>query len=310
MSVQVPTPPEKTPFVMAGFYKFVSLPDFEELQEPLQKLCMAQSLRGTILLAEEGINGTLSGAAKNIQAFWDSFAATPEFADITPKFGFCATHAFNRMKVRLKREIVTIGRDTDPTATGTYIAPQDWNALISDPDVLVIDARNQYEVAIGSFAGAIDPQTDSFGELPAKLDALAAQKPKKIAMFCTGGIRCEKASAYLVGQGVENVFQLEGGILKYLEQVPQEESLWQGDCFVFDRRVSVRHGFAQGYEEGDYEVCHACRMPLAPEDKTHADFEAGVACHHCIGHHSEADRRRFRERRKQLALAHARAECD
>ncbi|HCL48170.1 MAG TPA: hypothetical protein DHW86_01510, partial [Rhodobiaceae bacterium] len=219
--------------------------------------------------------------------------------------------AFHRMKVRLKQEIVSMGQPhIDPVgAVGTYVRPEDWNALITRDDTLVIDTRNAYEVAIGTFDGAVNPETDSFRAFPAWVDGYLAalpddKRPKNIAMFCTGGIRCEKSTAYLVGQGYENIFHLQGGILKYLETVPQEDSTWQGDCFVFDERVSVTHGLA----EGDYDMCHACRMPLSAAEKNLTSYEPGVACLHCIETRSEADRQRFRERQKQIKLATARGE--
>ncbi len=303
--------PAEAPILVAAFYKFVALSDLSVRQTVLQELCSAHDILGTILLAREGINATVSGPSAGIQALLDFFAATPEFADIRPKFSFAAAQAFHRMKVRLKGEIVTMGQaDIDPlTDAGAYVSPQDWNTLIADADTLVIDTRNAYEVAIGTFANAVDPKTGSFREFPDWADAYLAnlkgdEKPKNIAMFCTGGIRCEKATAYLVGKGYANVFHLAGGILKYLEEIPEAESAWRGDCFVFDSRVSVGHGLA----EGDYDMCHACRMPLTEADKRGADYEHGVSCRHCVGRHSEADRRRFRERQKQIKLARARGE--
>ena len=213
---------------------------------------------------------------------------------------------FRRLKVRLKREIVTLGHPVDPNAVvGTYVAPEDWNAVVNDPDTVLIDTRNDYEVSIGTFEGAVDPRTSSFGQFPEwwgeNRDALEG---KRIAMFCTGGIRCEKSTNYLISQGIEDVYHLKGGILQYLEDVPEEESLWQGDCFVFDERVSVGHGLSQG----PHALCRACRRPLTPRDMERPEYEAGVQCHHCVNEHSEADRARFRERQKQIALAKARGE--
>ena len=299
------------PYTVSAFYKFVALPDFEALRAPLATICKKHAIKGTILLAREGLNGTVCGTHEAISALLAHFAKDPRLADIQPKYSFAGAPAFNRMKVRLKQEIVSMGQpDIDPQGSvGTYVKPEDWNALIARDDTLVIDTRNAYEVAIGSFEGAVDPKTESFREFPDWVDNYLAQlpkenRPKNIAMFCTGGIRCEKSTAYLVGQGYQNIFHLEGGILKYLENVPQQDSKWQGDCFVFDQRVSVGHGL----EEGDYDMCHACRMPLTQDDKQHAAFEAGVACGHCIDRHSEADRDRFRERQKQIKLAQARGE--
>lgn len=309
--INVPAAPVETPVVVAAFYKFVALPDFEALRPSLQTLCQKHGVLGTILLAKEGINGTVSGPREGLQTLMDYFAATPRFADIVPKFSFAETQAFHRMKVRLKNEIVSMGQpDIDPVGdVGAYVKPEQWNALIEDPDTLLIDTRNQYEVAIGTFEGAVDPETNSFREFPEWVDTYLAdlkddEKPKNIAMFCTGGIRCEKATAYLVGQGFDNIFHLEGGILKYLETVTEAESTWQGDCFVFDQRVSVKHGLA----EGDYDMCHACRMPLTNAEKQSPDYEAGVSCSHCIASHDEADRERFRERQRQIKLARQRGE--
>lgn len=297
------------PYTVAAMYKFVALPDYEALRAPLLTVCKKHGVKGTILLAQEGLNGTVCGKHEAIAALLAYFQKDPRLADIQPKYSFADAPAFHRMKVRLKQEIVTMGQpNIDPQGSvGAYVKPQDWNTLIARDDTLVIDTRNAYEVAIGTFDGAVDPKTDSFRDFPAWVDTYLAQldeKPKNIAMFCTGGIRCEKSTAYLVGQGYENIFHLQGGILKYLEDVPEEDSAWQGDCFVFDQRVSVTHGL----EEGDYDMCHACRMPLTEDDKQLNSFESGVSCLHCIDTHSEADRRRFRERQKQIKLARARGE--
>ena len=296
-------------FTVAAFYKFVLLEDYEAIQPALQAHCKKHGVLGTILLAREGINGTVCGSADAIAALMQAFAADARFADITPKFSFASEPAFHRMKVRLKSEIVAMGKsEIDPVDdVGAYVPPAEWNALIADPDTLVIDTRNAYEVAIGTFEGAIDPKTSSFREFPEWVDNYLAsleKPPKNIAMFCTGGIRCEKSTAYLVGKGYENIFHLQGGILKYLETVAPEDSAWEGDCFVFDQRVSVRHGL----EEGDYDMCHACRMPLTEDEKALNSFEAGVSCLHCIKTHSEDDRERFRERQKQIKLAKLRGE--
>jgi UPF0176 protein len=309
--MDIPTPPEDTPFLVSALYKFVALPDYEALRAPLLTMCKKHAIKGTLLLAREGLNGTVCGSAEAIAALMAHFAKDPRLADMQPKFSFAAEPAFHRMKVRLKQEIVTMGQpDIDPVGSvGTYVRPEDWNALITRDDTLVIDTRNAYEVAIGTFDGAVNPKTDSFREFPAWVDSYLAalpqdKRPKNIAMFCTGGIRCEKSTAYLVGQGYENIFHLQGGILKYLEETPPQESTWQGDCFVFDQRVSVRHGL----EEGDYDMCHACRMPLTEAEKQLNSYEPGVACLHCIDTHSEADRARFRERQKQIKLAKARGQ--
>lgn len=293
-------------FLTAALYKFVALPDFRALQAPLLACCNEHGVKGTLLLAEEGINGTIAGSTAGIEAVLDFLRADPRLADLDHKRSYAESAPFKRMKVRLKREIVTLGvPDVSPTRmAGTYVKPDEWNALIADPAVVVVDCRNDYEVAIGSFAGAVNPHTRSFSELPAWVEqasapgGLLAGRPR-VAMFCTGGIRCEKSTNYLLSQGVENVFHLKGGILKYLEDVPEDESLWQGDCFVFDQRVSLTHGLRQGR----HGMCHACRRPLAPEDRQRPEYEEGVCCHRCVNEYSSADRVRFRERQRQFDLA-------
>ncbi len=295
-------------FTVAAFYHFARFDDPAALRGPLLDLCRAEGVSGTVLLAPEGVNGTIAAAAAAaIAVVLEHIGGLPGCAGLLWKQSHAAEQPFNRMKVRLKREIVTMGQpDVDPLAgVGHYVPPAQWNALISAPDVAVIDTRNDYEVQIGSFEGAVDPQTRSFGEFPgwwqANKDRFAG---KRVAMFCTGGIRCEKSTNYLLGQGVRDVFHLQGGILKYLEEVPAEDSLWQGACFVFDGRVSVGHGLA----EGPHVLCHACRRPLVPEDAGHPAYEAGVACHHCADETSVADKARFRERHKQIGLARLRGE--
>ena len=294
-------------FTIAALYHFASFDDPAALRGPLLELCRKHGVSGTILLAPEGVNGTIAGTEAAIAQVLAHLRGLPGCAGLVWKQSHANDQPFNRMKVRLKREIVTMGQpDVDPlAAVGHYVTPADWNALITAPDVAVIDTRNDYEVQIGTFAGAVDPQTQSFGEFPgwwqANKDRFAG---KRIAMFCTGGIRCEKSTNYLIGQGVTDVFHLQGGILKYLEEVPQTESLWQGECFVFDGRVSVGHGLA----EGPHQLCHACRRPLTPQDLQHPDYEPGVACHHCVTETTQTDKARFRERQKQMALACARGE--
>ena len=287
---------------VAALYHFAPFPDPEALKTPLAKLACGLGVRGTLLLAHEGINGTIAGTREGIDAVIAHIRALPGCADLIWKESTAETMPFGRMKVRLKREIVTMGQpDIDPTAAvGRYVAPQDWNALIQDPDVAVIDTRNDYEVAIGTFRGAVDPGTRSFREFPQWWEANRAQfAGKRIAMFCTGGIRCEKSTNYLLGQGLNEVYHLKGGILKYLEDVPEAESLWQGQCFVFDDRVSVGHGL----QPGGFGSCGACRRPVTPEDRAHPGFEEGVACPACLTEYSEADRARFRERQHQMELA-------
>ena len=310
-----PPVPEMLPdkgVIVAAFYKFIHLSDPVAVQRDLQKACESAGILGTILIAHEGINGTVCASREGICALMAHFANSPYFSDIQPKYSFAEEPAFYRMKVRLKREIVTMGQpDIDAeNSVGTYVSPQDWNALISASDTLVIDTRNRYEVAIGTFENAVDPETASFRDFPAWIENYMAdlpeeKRPKNIAMFCTGGIRCEKATSYLRARGYENVFHLEGGILKYLETMPAEDSAWRGECFVFDQRVSVKHGLAPGA----YDQCHACRTPLTQEDKQRASFEHGVSCLHCIDAHDDADRARFRERQKQIRLSKERGQA-
>ena len=289
-------------YTIAALYHFTRFEDPPALQGPLLELCKSSGITGTLLLAHEGINGTIAGSRSGIEAVLAYIRALPGCGDLEWKESTAETPPFHRMKVRLKREIVTMGQpDVDPAArVGNYVDPTEWNDLISAPDVAVIDTRNDYEVAIGTFDGAIDPETKSFGEFPTWWEENKHRfHNKKIAMFCTGGIRCEKSTNYLMGQGVEDVYHLKGGILKYLEEVPQEESKWDGECFVFDARVSVGHGL----EEGPHILCHACRRPLLPEDRNHPKFEQGVACHQCADETSDEDKARFRERQKQMVLA-------
>jgi len=294
-------------FLVAALYHFAPVPHFSALRGPLQALCEENDVRGTLLLAHEGINGTIAGPPEGVRAVLAFLRRQPEFAALEHKESHAAEMPFLRMKVRLKKEIVTMGvEDIDPNrSVGTYVAPQDWNALISDPDTIVIDTRNDYETAIGMFKGAVDPNTKTFREFPdwVRNNTGLHNKPK-IAMYCTGGIRCEKATAFMKEEGFEEVYHLKGGILKYLEEVPPEESLWEGACFVFDERVSVTHGLA----EGEHELCRACRHPLTAEEIASPLFEAGVSCPHCHAARSEEDRMRFRQRQKQMDLAKKRGE--
>ncbi len=294
-------------YTVAALYHFTAFQNPSALQGPLEALCIEKGITGTLLLAKEGINGTIAGDRAGIDAVIAHIKALPGCADFEWKESAATDQPFARMKVRLKKEIVTMGQpDVDPRAVvGQYVAPEDWNELISSPDVAIIDTRNDYEVAIGTFEGAIDPQTKTFREFPQWWEENKERfHNKRIAMFCTGGIRCEKSTNFLRQQGVEEVYHLKGGILKYLEEMPQEKSLWNGECFVFDRRVSVGHGLA----EGPYDLCHACRRPILPEDMKRAEFEAGVSCHHCAHETTEEDKVRFRERQKQIKLAKKRGE--
>jgi len=294
-------------YTVAALYHFTRFDDPASLRTPLLELCNAHQIGGTLLLAREGVNGTIAGTRAGIDAVLAHLRALPGCADLEHKESTATVPPFNRMKVRLKKEIVTMGQpDVDPmTGTGHYVDPAEWNALIQSPDVAVIDTRNDYEVAIGTFDGAVDPQTKSFGEFPAWWEENKDRfHNKKIAMFCTGGIRCEKSTNYLIGQGVDEVYHLKGGILRYLEEVPEAESTWDGECFVFDARVSVGHGL----KEGPHMLCYACRRPIRPEDRDRPTYEEGISCHQCVDETSEADKDRFRERQKQIALAGKRGE--
>ncbi len=285
--------------IVAAFYRFARIPDPAERCRDLRSRLDRLGVSGTVLIAPEGVNGTLAGSRAAIDAAQAALRALPGCGDLTARESTAQLQPFGRLKVRLKREIVTMGQPSvDPTAAvGRYVSPAAWNALIDAPDVSVIDTRNAYEVAIGSFDGAIDPHTDRFGDFPGWWSRnCAALHGKRIAMFCTGGIRCEKATNYLIGRGVDEVFHLRGGILGYLEQVPEAQSRWRGDCFVFDRRVSVRHGL----REGAHTLCHGCRRPLAPADLARPAYEPGVACHQCDALTGDADKARFRERQRQI----------
>ncbi len=294
-------------YLIAALYHFVSLPDVQDLRVRLDRLCRSRSIKGTLLLAEEGINGTIAGAEDDMRWFLSELRSDPRLEALKHKESWAEKEPFVRLKVRLKKEIVTMGvPGVDPTErVGTYVKPKDWNALISQPDVLLIDTRNTYETKMGTFQGATDPQTESFREFPQWVQDQEGLTPKtRVAMFCTGGIRCEKASSYMLGEGFEEVYHLEGGILQYLADVPQEESLWDGECYVFDRRVSVNHDL----EPGRYEACRACGLPLEEEDKAHPLFVHGVSCPYCHGHTSEERKERFAERQRQINLAAERGE--
>lgn len=302
-----PRPEAQGQFLVAALYHFVAFPRFAEFREPLQAVCDAKGVKGTLLLAHEGINGTIAGTETGIAAVLTYLRAQPEFTRLEHKESRAAAMPFLRMKVRLKKEIVTMGVETiDPNqVVGTYVDPKDWNALISDPDTLVIDTRNDYETAIGLFRGAVDPKTKTFREFPDWVrNHTGLHNKPRIAMYCTGGIRCEKATAFMKEQGFEEIFHLKGGILKYLEEIPADESLWDGACFVFDERVSVTHGLA----EGEHTLCHACRQPLTPEDLLSPLHEEGVSCVHCHEVRTDEDRERYRERQRQIALAKKRGE--
>jgi UPF0176 protein len=287
---------------VATFYKFVRLANLAEMQTTLLDYCTEQAIRGTILLAAEGINGTIAGSSDAIEQVLAFLRTDPRLADLEHKASFAEAMPFDRLKVRLKSEIVTLGMpEVDPSQqVGTYVEPKDWNAIISDPEVIVIDTRNQYEVEIGTFRGALNPKTESFRQFPDYVQQnFDPSRHKKVAMFCTGGIRCEKASAFMLSQGFQEVYHLKGGILKYLEDVPAEDSLWQGECFVFDQRVAVQHGLALG----NHEMCLSCGHPISDADKASADYEAGISCPHCIAELTPEKRRRQTARHPQRPQA-------
>jgi len=292
---------------VCALYKFVRLENFEELRSPLQEKMESLAVKGTLLLAAEGINGTIAGPQIAIEQVMEFLAEDKNLTNISFKYSYHQQNPFHRTKVKLKKEIVTMGVEgVDPNqVVGTYVKPKDWNALISDPEVLLIDTRNDYEVEIGTFKNAVDPKTETFREFPAYVKKnLDKNKHKKVAMYCTGGIRCEKSTAYLKDQGFEEVYHLEGGILKYLEEVPSDETMWQGECFVFDGRVAVNHDL----EQGKYDQCFACRFPLTEEEKQSEHYVKGVSCHRCHDKVSEKQRNRFAERERQIALAEKRGE--
>lgn len=289
-------------FVIAALYHFARLDNIEELQAGLRDVMDANGVRGTVLLAEEGINGTIAGSRAGVDAVLEFIRSDARLAGTRHKESFADEMPFRRGKVRLKKEIVTLGvPGVDPTVkVGRYVSPDQWNTLISDPEVLLIDTRNRYEFRMGTFEGALDPDTTSFRDFPDYVSReLDPEKHRKVAMFCTGGIRCEKATSYLLDQGFEEVYHLEGGILKYLEDVPEEDSLWRGECFVFDDRVGVNHDL----RPGSYSMCRACRMPLSEEELDSDHYEEGVSCPYCHEDRSEADRERYRERDRQMRLA-------
>ncbi|MGB7372524.1 rhodanese-related sulfurtransferase [Pontixanthobacter sp.] len=303
------TPTDILPFRVAALYQFTPFADPAAIQEPLAELCEKSGIKGTLLLASEGINGTIAGGDAGVEAVLDHIRDLPGCNSIEIKESRAPSMPFYRMKVRIKQEIVTMGQpDLDPVGdVGTYVAPHDWNALIDDPDVIVIDTRNDYEVAIGTFAGAIDPKTSSFRDFPAWFRARRSEfeadgRTPKIAMFCTGGIRCEKSTAFLKSEGLDEVYHLKGGILSYLEQVPEDESRWEGECFVFDERVSVTHGL----KPGSYQLCRACRIPLTDADMASDLYQRGVTCPACHGERTAAQRARYAERQKQALLARQR----
>ena len=292
---------------VSTFYHFTAFSDLSKIKGSLEIFCKKNRIKGSIILAFEGINGTIAGKPADVTITLKYIRSLPGCNSIKSKDSYTSSMPFNRMKVRLKKEIVTMGQpNIDPTkVVGKYIAAENWNTFIEKDDVVVIDTRNNYEVDIGTFEGSINPNTESFKQFPEWWEKNKNKyKDKKIAMFCTGGIRCEKSTNYLIGQGVENVFHLKGGILKYLEEIPEEQSEWVGDCFVFDARVSVGHQL----KEGPHELCYACRQPLLPKEKERSEYEHGVSCHKCKDKTTESDKGRFRERQKQIQLSRKRGQ--
>lgn len=297
-----------TQYVTCALYKFVALTHFESLRQPLLDVMNDNQVFGTLLLAAEGINGTVSSTRKGIDNLLEWIDQQPGLENIDSKESYDSKIPFYRTKVKLKKEIVTMGVEgIDPKETaGTYVQPEDWNALISDPDVLLVDTRNDYEVKIGTFKDAIDPKTTTFREFPEwSKKNLDPDSNKKVAMFCTGGIRCEKSTAFLKEQGFDEVYHLQGGILKYLEKVPEKDSLWQGECFVFDNRVTVDHNL----DAGSYDQCHACRMPITEHEKSLDTYIEGISCLHCHDQVTEEQKQRYAQRQKQVKLAKARGEA-
>ena len=294
-------------FVVAALYKFVRLADYVTLRDTLYDTMVANKVKGTLLLAEEGINGTICGSREGVDAVKAWLDADGRFTGMSYKESLSDELAFYRTKVKLKKEIVTMGIEgIDPAnIVGTYVKGEEWNTLISDPDTVLIDTRNDYEVAIGTFKNAVNPNTTTFREFPQwAADNLDKRKHKKVAMFCTGGIRCEKSTAYLKEQGFDEVYHLDGGILKYLEDMPEEKSLWQGECFVFDQRVAVKHGL----EQGSYDQCYACRMPLSKEEMLSDNYVKGLSCPHCFENTTAEQKASFAERQRQVELAKQRGE--
>jgi len=294
--------------VVCALYKFVTLNNYADLKPPLLAFMQSHHVRGTLLLAKEGINGTVAGTRDDIDALLDYLRSDDRLAELSYKESFTQEMPFLRTRVKLKKEIVTMGVEgIDPKhVVGTYVKPKDWNALISDPDVVLVDTRNDYEVEVGTFKNALNPHTEGFREFPQYVkDNLDPKKNKKVAMYCTGGIRCEKSTAYLKEQGFEEVYHLEGGILKYLEDVPEEETLWEGECYVFDERITVNHQL----EKGIYDQCNACRLPITEEDKLSEYYQHGISCPHCFDKTSDQQKARFAEREKQMKLAELRGDA-
>ncbi len=293
--------------VVAALYHFSHLDNYQDLRKPLQSFCSEQKIKGTLLLAEEGINGTIAGSREGIDAVLEYLRQDTRLSQLSYKESYTEGYPFYRMKVKLKKEIVPLGVEgVSPTKkVGTYVKPKEWNQLLLDPEVVVIDTRNDYEVRVGTFKNAQNPETERFRDFPGYIKGNLDQKEhKKVAMFCTGGIRCEKASSFMLEEGFEEVYHLQGGILKYLEEVPEEESLWEGECFVFDQRVTVLHGL----KEGEHVLCFGCRSPLSNEDIHSPHYKEGISCPYCYNQVSEDKKKRLAERQKQIELAKSRGE--
>jgi UPF0176 protein len=297
----------KKKYLNVVFYKFVHFPNYISFQSKTLDFCVERNIKGTILLAEEGVNGAVVGAKKNIYELLSFLKIDNRFSDITHKESYSEEIPFHRMRVKLKKEIVSLGQPNINLndRSGIRVDPKNWNNLLADPDVVLVDVRNDYEYQIGTFKDAISPKTTNFREFPTFVkEKLNTKKNKKIAIFCTGGIRCEKASSYMLSKGFENVYQLNGGILKYIDEIETDKSLWEGECFVFDSRVSVDSELA----EGSYEQCYACRQPLSEKDLQSNLYQKGISCPYCINETSDAQRASFRERQQQVELAEKRNE--
>lgn len=309
MSPTAPSHEPSPPYRVAALYRFARVADPQGWRDALEAIADQAGVRGTLLIASEGINGTIAGSAAGIATVLEAIRREPGFAPLEVKFADAAAAPFYRLKVRVKAEIVTLGRpDVDPVGqVGTYVSPEDWNALIADPETLVIDTRNDYEGEVGAFAGAVQPNTATFRDFPHWFETegrrlLAERQPRRVAMYCTGGIRCEKATALLKSEGVQDVRHLHGGILRYLEAVPAQDSLWQGECFVFDERVAVGHGLTPG----SHSLCRACRRPVSAAGRASPRYVEGVACDHCAETRDEQARASAAERQRQMILAERR----
>ena len=296
---------KKLRYKVAAFYDFLSIieQNIHLIQDELKNLATSHEIKGTVLLAPEGVNGTVCATEYSINIFIERLKQLLNISNLNVKYSWTEKQAFRRFKARKKKEIVTLGLNhINPSdSVGTYLKASEWNEFLEDPDAVIIDTRNEYEIKIGNFAGALNPQTSSFREFPAwvqkHLKPLIEENPSlKIGMYCTGGIRCEKATSYLIEEGFSDVNHLEGGILKYLEDVSSEKSLWNGECFVFDQRVSLDHELLPG----SHRMCHACGLPISPEDLKKPTYIKGLQCDACVNKFTDSDRARFAERQRQI----------